>query len=182
MLCVSDKSLSSTSIAYNSEWILTLQLRNLNLRLDFPKHACFKCFAKVSKPINRQNIPTAIGPATAKDFKPQSVWWMGWQCYILSICVDHGPWTNFNHVTPVAISKLLEMIGRSAYILARRIAAAPNSDINQSAGSGGPLRSPRVCEKIDECVCYFACRPTETRRSIGQFSCCMSDTVGDRGL
>ena len=40
---------------------------------------------------------------------------------------------------PVAISKLLEIIDRSTYILARSIATALESDINQTAGSGGHL-------------------------------------------
>ena len=47
--------------------------------------------------------------------------------------------TSFNPLTPVSISKQLEMIGRSAYILAFSIVTALHSDINQTAGSGGHL-------------------------------------------
>ena len=45
----------------------------------------------------------------------------------------------FIPLRPVAISKLLDLIGRSAYILAFSPATAPDSDINQTAGSGGHL-------------------------------------------
>ena len=48
-------------------------------------------------------------------------------------------WDKLNPLTPVAISKLLELIGRSAYILACSPATAPDSDINQTAGSSGHL-------------------------------------------
>ena len=44
-----------------------------------------------------------------------------------------------NPLMPVAISKPLEIIGKSTYILACSIATAPDSDINQTAGSGGHL-------------------------------------------
>ena len=44
-----------------------------------------------------------------------------------------------NPLTPVAISKSQEMIGRSAYILACSITTALHSDINQTAGSRGHL-------------------------------------------
>ena len=44
---------------------------------------------------------------------------------------------NPNTPMPVAISKPLEMIGKSTYILACPIATAPDSDIDQTAGSGG---------------------------------------------
>ena len=45
----------------------------------------------------------------------------------------------YNPFTTVAISKLLEMIGRSAYFLAWSILTALHSDINQTAGSGDTL-------------------------------------------
>ena len=45
----------------------------------------------------------------------------------------------YNPLRPVAISKLLELIGRSAYILVRWPATAPDLDVNQTAGSGGHL-------------------------------------------
>ena len=45
----------------------------------------------------------------------------------------------YNPFTTVAITKLLEMIGRSAYFLAWSIATALHSDINQTPGSGGNL-------------------------------------------
>ena len=44
-----------------------------------------------------------------------------------------------NPLTTIAISKLLEMIGRSVYILVYSIATALHSDINQTSGSGGRL-------------------------------------------
>ena len=45
----------------------------------------------------------------------------------------------YNPLTPVAISKLLDMISKSTYILACSISTALDSDINQTAGSGGHL-------------------------------------------
>ena len=43
---------------------------------------CFKCFAKVSKPKEEDLKPSGkafqlLGPATAKDLKPQSIRWLG---------------------------------------------------------------------------------------------------------
>ena len=46
---------------------------------------------------------------------------------------------QFNPLTPRAISERLGMIGNSTYILTCSIATAPDSDINQTAGSGGQL-------------------------------------------
>ena len=43
----------------------------------------------------------------------------------------------YNPLTTVAISKLLEMIGRSAYFPRLLVATALDSDINQTAGSHG---------------------------------------------
>ena len=89
-------------------------------------------------------------------------------------------------MTPVAISKLLEMIGRSAYILARQIATAPDSDINQTAGSHG---HPKIDACMHATVCLlragqsrYAGDAAKSGRFIGQFSCCTCDTVGVRGL
>ena len=48
-------------------------------------------------------------------------------------------WDKLNPLTPVAIPKLLELIGGSAYILAYSPATAPDLDINQTAGSSGHL-------------------------------------------
>ena len=47
-----------------------------------PNRCVFKCFAKVSKPKEEDLKPTGkafqlLGPATAKDLKPQSVRWLG---------------------------------------------------------------------------------------------------------
>ena len=47
-----------------------------------PNRCVFKCFAKVSKPKEEDLEPTGkafqlLGPATAKDLKPQSVRWLG---------------------------------------------------------------------------------------------------------
>ena len=44
-----------------------------------------------------------------------------------------------NPFRPTAISKLLEMFGRSTYVLTYLFVTALDSDINQSAGSGGHL-------------------------------------------
>ena len=52
---------------------------------------------------------------------------------IVTICFN----TLINPLRPVAISKQLEMTGRSDYILACLIATALHSNINQTAGSGG---------------------------------------------
>ena len=43
----------------------------------------------------------------------------------------------YNPLTPIAISKQLELIGSSVYLLACSFATALHSDINQTAGSGG---------------------------------------------
>ena len=96
--------------------------------------------------------------------------------------------TIINPRTPRAISKLLEMIGRSAYF-----PRPPNSDRSRLGhkpdcrlawSSEYVRKSMRACHGVS-----VACRPTETRRrrgeigrSIGQFSCCTGGTVGVRGL
>jgi hypothetical protein len=77
-------------------------------------------------------------------------------------------WDKLNPLTPVTISKLLELIGRSAYILACSPATAPDSDINQSAGSRGHLstyvnKSMHACQGVS-----VACRPAEKRRPRGE--------------
>ena len=46
---------------------------------------------------------------------------------------------DFNPLTPVAVSEPLEMIGRPTYVLACSEPTAPDSDINQTAGSRGRL-------------------------------------------
>ena len=43
-----------------------------------------------------------------------------------------GCTVGFNPLTTIVISKLLEMIGRSAYVLACSISIALHSDINQT--------------------------------------------------
>ena len=45
----------------------------------------------------------------------------------------------YNPLTPVAISKLLEMIVRSVHVLLIKLATAPDSDINQTTGSHGSV-------------------------------------------
>ena len=57
---------------------------------------------------------------------------------------------TINPLTPAAVSKLLEVIGSLTYVLACQCQepTAPDSDINQTAGS--PV--VQVCEKIDACM------------------------------
>ena len=57
-----------------------------------PNRCVFKCFAKVSKPKEEDLKPTGkafqlLGPATAKDLKPQSVRWLG---TTMSPCCRHA--------------------------------------------------------------------------------------------
>ena len=60
---------------------------------------------------------------------------------------------NPNPLTPIAISKPLEMIGKSTYILACPIATATDSDIDQTAGSGGHLSmSKSQCVHATVCL------------------------------
>ena len=63
--------------------------------------------------------------------------------------------------TSLAISKLLQMIHRSTYILTCSISTALNSDIKQTAGSGGHLiilkKSMGRCHSV-----YVVCMPAET--------------------
>ena len=59
----------------------------------------------------------------------------------------------FNPLTTVAISKLLETIGKSAYILACSIATALHSDIDQTAGLSGHLSMWENRCIHAQCVC-----------------------------
>ena len=68
---------------------------------------------------------------------------------------------SFNPLMPVAISKWLEMIGRSAYILDCTFTTALHSDINQTAGLGWSAKSGQF---------------------IGQFTWVKGDPVGVKGL
>ena len=90
-----------------------------------------------------------------------------------------------NPLRPVAISKLLELIGRSAYILTSSPATAPDSDINQTA------LPARECEKIMHAtVCLLrAGQPRCTSNAaksgqfrIGKFSGVIGDPMGVKGL
>ena len=78
---------------------------------------------------------------------------------------DRQPAFSLNPLTPMALSKLLKMIGRSAYILACSTAIAPDSNINQTAGSGGHL-----CMWENRCMhsASVLCRPAETRQRRGE--------------
>ena len=89
---------------------------------------------------------------------------------------------------PVAISKQLEWIGRSAYILACSIATALHSDINQTAGSGGYLNMwENRCMRATVCL-LRAGRPThasdaaKSGQFIGQLSWVTGDPIGLKGL
>ena len=66
-----------------------------------------------------------------------------------------------NPLTPAAVSEPLEMIGRSTYVLAWSEATAPDSNINQTAGSRSRLeyvkKSMHACRSVSA-----ACRPAET--------------------
>ena len=60
-----------------------------------------------------------------------------------------------NYLLTVAISKLLEIIGRPAYILACSIATALHSDINQTASSGGHLSLwENLCMHASVCLLH----------------------------
>ena len=84
--------------------------------------------------------------------------WLGWQRLELRYVI--------NPLTTVAISKLLEMIGRFIYVLARSIATALHSDINQTAGSGGyeyVRKSMHACQSVSA-----AYRPAEMGQRHGE--------------
>ena len=86
-----------------------------------------------------------------------------------------------NPLTPAAVSKLLEMIVRSTYVLACSGATASDSDINQTAGS--------LCENIDarmpQCVCCVQASrnaPAKSEKFLGEFYRFEFDPMGARGL
>ena len=95
---------------------------------------------------------------------------------------------TINPLTPVAISKQLEMIGRSDYILACSIATALHSDINQTAGSGGHLSMwENRCTHATVCLL----RTGQPRRAgdvvksgqfTGQFTWVTGDSMVVKGL
>ena len=95
---------------------------------------------------------------------------------------------NFNPLRLVAISKLLELIGRSAYILACSPATAPDSDINQTAGSGGHLSMwENRCMYAKVCLLHAgqprrAGNAAKSGQFIGQFSWVTSGPIGVKGL
>ena len=86
-----------------------------------------------------------------------------------------GPSYACSHST-----KPLEMIGRSTYILACSRGAAPDSDINQTAGSGG---HPSMWKKS---MCAGqpkrAGDAAESWEFLGEFSWVQFDPMGVRGL
>ena len=71
-----------------------------------------------------------------------------------------------NPLTPAAVSKPLEMIGRSTYVLACSEPTAPYSDINQTAGSRGRLNMWK--NRCMHAAVSAACRPAEMRRRRGE--------------
>ena len=89
---------------------------------------------------------------------------------------------------PVAISKQLEWIGRSAYILAWSIATALHSDINQTSGSGGHLNMwENRCMRATVCLLRagWPTRAGDAAKSgqfIGQLSWVTGDSIGLKGL
>ena len=82
-------------------------------------------------------------------------------------------WDKLNPLTPVAISKLLELIGRSAYILACLLATVPDSNINQTSGSGGHLSMWETRRAGDA---------AKSGQFIGQFSWVTGDPMGVKGI
>ena len=93
-----------------------------------------------------------------------------------------------NPLMPVAISKQLEMIGRSAYILACSIATALHSDIYQTAGSGGHLSMwENRCMHATVCLLHAgqprcAGDAAKSGQFIGQFTWVTGDPMGIKGL
>ena len=94
----------------------------------------------------------------------------------------------YNLLRTVAISELLEMIGRSSHFLAWSIATALHSDINQTAGSGG---SPSMWENrcMHATVCLLcAGQPGSAGHAAklgqfkGQFSWVKYDPIVRKGL
>ena len=70
---------------------------------------------------------------------------------------------QFNPFTTVAISKLLEIIGRAAYILAWPIATALDSDINLGGHPEYVRKSMHACHSVS-----VACRPAVMSRRRGE--------------
>ena len=93
-----------------------------------------------------------------------------------------------NPLRPVAISKPLKRNGKSAYILACSLATAPDSDINQTAGSGGVLS---MWENRCMHATVYLLRAGQRRRAgdtaksgqfIGQFTWVTGDPIGLKEL
>ena len=95
---------------------------------------------------------------------------------------------DFNPLTTTAIQKLLEMIGRVRLCPSYSFATALDSDINQTAGSGGYL-SMWENRCMHGTVCLL--RAGQPRRAgaaaksgqfVGQFSWVTGDPIVDKGL
>ena len=104
------------------------------------------------------------------------------------MAVTHVDRQLYNPLRLVAISKQLEWIGRSAYILTWSIATALHSDINQTSGSGGHLNMwENRCMRATVCLLH-AGRPTRAGNAaksgqfIGQLSWVTGDPISLKGL
>ena len=80
--------------------------------------------------------------------------------------LGYRDWLFLNPLTPAAVSKPLEVIGSPTYVLACQEPTAPDSDINQTAGSlGRPSMWKNWCMHAAVCA---ACRQAQTRRRRGE--------------
>ena len=93
---------------------------------------------------------------------------------------------SYNPLTPAAVSKPLEMIGRPTYVLACSEPTAPDSDINQTAGSRGRLSMWK-----NRCMHAAVLRAGQSKwdgdaaksgEFLGEFSWVEFDPMGVRGL
>ena len=108
-----------------------------------------------------------------------------------SVLRGYTEWSTkhlYNSLKPVVISKQLEWIGRSVYILAWSIATALHSDINQTAGSGGHLNTwENRCMRVTVCLLRASRRTragdaAKSGQFIGQLSWVTGYPIGLKGL
>ena len=99
--------------------------------------------------------------------------WFEWCCdnwgFVFFLFISIYSWVVplYNPLTPAAVSKPLEMIGRSTYFLACSEATAPDSDKQTAVRLG--WSSEYVKKSMHACCSVSAaCRPVETCRRRGE--------------
>ena len=102
--------------------------------------------------------------------------------------LDRPPSCWLNPLTPTAVSKPLEVIGSPTYVLACQEPNAPDSDINQTAGSPGRLSMwKNRCMHAAVCLLRAgqpkrAGNAAESGEFLGEFFWVEFDPMGVRGL